>query len=60
LLTPEDFTGIIMRERPVLVLFGRFPWLREAVIPHIADGYELKYRDQPDSVSLYVSKTALK
>lgn len=60
LLTPADFTGIIMRERPVLVLFGRFPWLREAVIPHIADAYELKYRDQTGLVSLYVSKTSFK
>ncbi|MDB4349749.1 glycosyltransferase family 39 protein [Omnitrophica bacterium] len=54
LLTAEDFIGIIQKEHPELILFARFPELRDRIAPHIEGAYELEYQNRDDSIRLYV------
>ncbi len=55
-LSPVDFVGSIEKIHPGLVLFARFPRLRDAVAPSLKAAYELEYKNRRDSIRLYISK----
>jgi hypothetical protein len=53
-LTAERFTQDIEQARPDLLLFARFPGLRDKVINSVREGYTLGYKDDRDSIRIYV------
>lgn len=56
LLKTEDYLDIIRREQPELILFGRYPWLRDAIVPRIQKDYALEYEGPNGKPMLYVLK----
>jgi hypothetical protein len=55
-LKPSDYLRSIQEERPEMVLFARFPGLRDAVVPHIRQDYVLEYGYIHGLPQLYVLK----
>ena len=56
-LTARDFFDIIQKENPELILFARFPWLRDTLASDIEGRYELEYDAPDEGIWLYVLKT---
>jgi signal transduction histidine kinase len=57
LLGEEDFLNAILKEKPEIILFARYPELHDKIAPYIQKDYELEYANPVAFQWLYVLRS---